>query len=77
MTNRITSFLVILRNDIREDDASAIASAIEQIRGVLSVTANVADISTTVAETRARHDLGRKLWEIIYPRERPDDEAGP
>jgi len=69
MTDRFNSLTVVLENDIRDDDAEAILSAIRQIRGVLSVSGNVSDVSTHVAQERARHELGERLWEVLHPRD--------
>lgn len=43
MTDRFNALTVVLEKDIREDDAQALLSAIGQLRGVLTVSGNVAD----------------------------------
>ena len=68
MTDRYNALTVVLEHDIRSDDAQALISAIEQLRGVLSVTPNVVDISSYTAHERARHELGQKIWEVLYPK---------
>lgn len=68
MTDRYNTLTVAIENDIREDDAEAILSAIRQIRGVLSVKGNVADTTAYLAEERARSELGKRLIEIVYPK---------
>lgn len=67
MTDRYNAFVVVLEEDIREDDAAALISAIQQLRGVLSVSGHVADPGSHIAQTRARQDLGQKLWHVLYP----------
>ena len=67
MTDRTVVLTVVLDNIYRTDDAEAIISAIGMVKGVASVTANVADIETHTAYDRARRDLGEKLWAILYP----------
>lgn len=67
MTDRFNALIVVLEKDIREDDAQAIIAAIGQLRGVLSVKGNVADIQTQIAQDRVRHELGGKLLEVLYP----------
>lgn len=67
MTNRVNALTVVLENDIREDDAQALIAAIKQLRGVLSVDANITDLAAHVAGERARHELGQKLMAILYP----------
>lgn len=68
MTHRIHSFTVALDEDIREEDAEAIANAIRLMRGILSVECNVSDLGQFVAEARVRCELGDKLWAVLYPK---------
>lgn len=70
MTDRFNSLTVVLDADIRDDDAEPILAAIRQLRGVLSVTGNVADLASHVANQRAKHELGQRLMDVVYP-ERP------
>ena len=67
MTDRHNAYVVVLKEDIRSDDAKATIAAIKQIKGVLSVTPNVAGIDEHVAEMRVRNDLARKLWDVLHP----------
>lgn len=67
MTDRLHSLTVVLERDIRDDDAEPILAAIRMIRGVQSVTGQVADIDSHIAESRARRELGEKLFQVIYP----------
>lgn len=68
MTDRFNTLTVVLEKDMRDDDAEGLIEAIQRLRGVLSVTGNVANGNSWMAEERARHDLGQKLWEILYPK---------
>lgn len=68
MTDRFNSLTVVLEKDMRDDDAEALIAAIRQLRGVLSVSGNVADPSDYIAQQRARHELGDKLWQVLYPK---------
>lgn len=68
MTDRFHSLTVVLENDIREDDAQILISAINQLRNVVSVTGNVADLTSHMAQERSRDELGRKLLAVIYPK---------
>lgn len=68
MTDRYNALTVVLEKDIRNDDAEALLNAIRQLRGVLSVTGNVADLDSHMAQARARHELGEKLWRVLYPK---------
>jgi hypothetical protein len=67
MTDRYTALTVVLDEDIREDDADGLLTAIRQLRGVLDVTPHVANSETQIAIQRARSELGKKLWEVLYP----------
>ena len=55
MTDRYNALTVVMEKDMRDDDAEALIAAIRQLRGVLSVSGNVAD-------------LGQKLWSVLYPK---------
>lgn len=69
MTDRVNALLVVLEEDIRDDDAAATIAAIRQIKGVLDVTPNVVSSADAIADMRARHDLGQRLWHVLYPAE--------
>ena len=68
MTDRYNSLTVVLEHDIRSDDAEMLISAIQQLRGVLSVEGNVSDSTTFMAQERARSELGSKIWDVIHPK---------
>lgn len=65
MANRFNALTVVLEEDVREEDARAIIAAMSQLRGVLSVTGNVAKLEDHIAQQRARQDLERKLWTAL------------
>lgn len=65
MSDRISSFTVILEENIRDDDAKPLMDAIRQMRGVLKVTGNVSDLSEAIAESRVKSDLTRKLLNVL------------
>ena len=64
MTDRLNALVVVLEVDMRDDDAQPLIDAIKQLRGVLSVTGNVSDLTSTVAETRAKRELYDKVWAL-------------
>jgi hypothetical protein len=68
MTDRYNALTVVLEKDIRDDDAEVLLAAIRQLRGVLSVSGNVAEPIDYIAQQRARHELGEKLWHVLYPK---------
>lgn len=65
MADRFNSLTVALDHDIREDDAEALIAAIRQLRGVLAVTGNVVTSSDWVAESRAKEEMRRKIYEAL------------
>ncbi len=67
MTDRYHALTVTLERDIREDDAEHLINAIKMMRGVLDVSGEVSSIETHMAEERARHELGQKILDVLYP----------
>ncbi|NIT79722.1 MAG: hypothetical protein GWN58_33745 [Anaerolineae bacterium] len=67
MTDRYHTLTVVLERDTREDDAEHLINAIRMMRGVRSVTGEVANMETHMAEERARHELGQKILDVLYP----------
>ena len=67
MTDRVFALTVVLKDNTRTDDAQPILDAIQMLKGVLSVEAHVADMGQWAADTRARRELGEKLWAVLYP----------
>ena len=57
MTDRIHSLLVVLKQDMRDDDAQPLIDAISLLRGVAMVEPQVADIDSQMAEVRAIVEL--------------------
>lgn len=68
MTDRINAVTVVLETDIRDDDAENLMAAMRQLRGVLTVTPNVADLTAHLAEERARHEIGMKVIDAVFPK---------
>lgn len=71
MSDRHAAYIVTLAQDIREDDAEATLTALRMVRGVLSVKPVVAELELHIAEERARHDLGARVLDAIYPPREP------
>lgn len=65
MTGRINALTVVLESDVREDDVQATIIALTQIKGVLRVEMNVADITSYLAQERAKTELRSRLYEAI------------
>lgn len=64
MTDRLNGCVVVFERDIRVDDVEPMLNAIRHIRGVLSVTGNVTDIGSHIAESRARDDMRMRVYEF-------------
>ena len=69
MTDRFNALTVVLEKDIRDDDAQAIMNAITMLRGVLSVSGNVADLNSHIASERAKGELGQKLIDMVFKKD--------
>ena len=67
MTDTISALTVILEKDIRSDEIEPLIDAIKQFRSVLDVETHVSNLEQRVANSRARVELGEKLFEILYP----------
>ena len=65
MTDRHAGYIVTLKDNIREDDAEVIVSALSLIKGVISVEPVVADYTTAMGEQRAKYDLTRKILNVL------------
>ena len=68
MTDRYNSLTVILKKDIRDDDAEPLINAIKMFKGVLNVKGNVSGITSIVAETRVKEEFNEKLLAIVFPK---------
>jgi hypothetical protein len=65
MTDRLAGVIVTFERDVRVDDAEPTITALQQIKGVVSVEPVVADARLHMAEERARFDLRARLWEAL------------
>lgn len=65
MTDRISTITLVLEKDIRDDDIQPLIDALYQFKGVIKVEPNVRDIDQLMAYSRARHELGMKLWDAL------------
>lgn len=67
MTDRVHSLIVVLDHDIRVDDVESITNAIGMLKGVLTVSGKISDLTSHMAEERARYELGQKIFDVVYP----------
>lgn len=65
MTDRINFLTVVLEKDIRVDDCQPLIAAIQMMKGVLNVNANVVNNMDWLSESRAKHELTRKIYEAL------------
>jgi hypothetical protein len=73
MTDRVNSFLVVLKEDIREDDADGVINAIRHINGVIRVVPQPSDSFTEViASERLKLDLHEKIMEALWGKVKGD-----
>jgi hypothetical protein len=64
MTKTYKAFVVTLKEDIREDDAESLITALKMLKGVISVVPAETTNADTVAETRVKMEIRGKLLEF-------------
>lgn len=71
MTDRLKGCWVAFDRDIREDDAEQMLNAIRMVKGVSAVDTSVANPNDWIARQRVRDEIGKKVLDILYPKDRP------
>jgi hypothetical protein len=66
MTDRYNALVVVMAQDIRSDDAEALINAIMMLRGVASVTPNVADMGGHIAKMQVRTEMKQKVFDALF-----------
>lgn len=61
---RVNAFLVVLENDISEESAKEVMSALSLMRGVAGVTPNEVDVADSVARMRLHTEIKAKLYDL-------------
>lgn len=65
MPERHGGYVVVLEDDMRDDDAEATLNALRMVKGVLSVTAVVADQAPAwIIEDRVRSKVRARLYHL-------------
>jgi len=64
MTDRHAGYIVTLAADVREDDAEAILTALQMVKGVLSVKPVDASVELHIAEERVRIEFRRRVYDF-------------
>lgn len=70
MSDRTNVITVVLEKEIKVEDSKRLVDAISMMKGVLSATPEVADFNDHMAIERARHEIGSKLFEVVFPKNR-------
>jgi hypothetical protein len=65
MSDRHAGYIVTLKDDVRDDDAESIVTALEMVKGVLSVDPIVADVTLWLAEMRAKTAAKRQIIDML------------
>ena len=66
MTDLHHGYIVILKDELREDDADeSIITALKCIKGVIDVKPLVTDYTSVVAESRVRHEMQSKFRKFM------------
>ena len=65
MTGRHAGYIVTLTDEIREDDAEHILTALRMISGVVSVKPVTADMGMVVARERVHADVREKILRLL------------
>ena len=66
MTDRHAGYIVTLGEDIRCDDDEHIITALQMVKGVVSVTPVTADHQLHMAEDRVRFALQRQMYDAMH-----------
>jgi hypothetical protein len=64
MTDRHAAYIVVLRDDIRDDESAPTLTALRMIHGVASVEPVVSDYTFAVAQTRRDNAWRNALAEL-------------
>lgn len=70
MSDDYHSILVTFDRDLAEEEVNALEAALRQFKHVIGVHRNATDFNVIMAHDRAKRELGQKLWEILYPRDK-------
>lgn len=65
MTDRHSAYIVVLKDDIREDDAQWTINALRMVKGVASVKPVVADWDQHIAHVRVDREWRDRLLKLL------------
>lgn len=66
MTDRHAGYVVVLKEDLREDDAQALIDALKMLKGVLTVEPIISGPDIIISTHRAKAEIERKLWKVLH-----------
>lgn len=66
MSDRANTITVVLEKETRIDELDNIIHSIRMIKGVVTADANVSKETEYWAFEKAKWELQRKLWEVLY-----------
>jgi hypothetical protein len=65
VTDRVSSFVVVLADDIRVDDIKHVLNAIRMVKGVIKVTPNTSKLEDVTAHARILRGLTDEFHKAI------------
>ncbi len=65
MTDRHAAYIVVLDENLREDDAENVITALGMVKGVATVEPVVASRDQHIAKARMKEDVVGKLYVVI------------
>lgn len=71
MTDRHAAYIVVLDQDIRDDDAEPILTALRMVKHVASVEPVVSSYDTHIAESRADSVWRDRIVDLLRRRDQP------
>lgn len=66
MSDRVSGFIIVLEEDLKDEDAKPVLDAIALIKGVLRVEPHVVDVSGCIAATRAKMDALHAITHALF-----------
>ena len=67
MSDYHNAYIVVLKRDIKDEDAKRTITALHQIKGVVGVTPHVVEVGDAIAQMRVDSDWRQRLIEFAFP----------
>jgi hypothetical protein len=65
MTARHAGYVVTLNENVRDDDAEDVITALRMVKGVLTVEPVEGDSVMAMAEARAKHEITMRVYDAL------------